>query len=105
MSRKRRDYAKEFKEKVLAECQQIGNVALVARRHGISASTVHTWRATVKKRGSIEPLPRAEAERLEEMVRRINNMSIENDMLKKLVAEKELELAVLRELRDISNPR
>lgn len=105
MSRKRRDYTKEFKEQVLAECQQIGNVALVARRHGISSSTVHTWRAAVKERGSIEPLPRAEAERLEEMARRINDMSIENDMLKKLVAEKELELAVLRDLRDISNPR
>jgi transposase len=105
VSHKRRDYTKEFKEQVLAECQQIGNVALVARRHGISASTVHTWRAAFKKRGSIEPLPGAEAERLNEMARRINDMSIENDMLKKLLAEKELELAVLRDLGDISNPR
>jgi transposase-like protein len=51
MSRRRRDYTTEFKEQILAECQQIGNVALVARRYGISASTIHTWRAAVKKRG------------------------------------------------------
>ena len=105
MSRRRTDYTTEFKEQILAECQQIGNVALVARRYGISASTIHTWRAAVKKRGSIEPLARPEAERLEEMARRMNEMGNEIDMLKKLVAEKELELAILRDLRDISNPR
>ncbi len=105
MSRRRRDYTTEFKEQILSECQQIGNVALVARRHGISASTIHTWRAAVKKRGSIEPLARPEAERLEEMARRMNEMGNEIDMLKKLVAEKELELAILRDLRDIPNPR
>jgi len=52
-----------------------------------------------------QPLARPEAERLEEMARRMNEMGIEIDMLKKLVAEKELELAILRDLRDISNPR
>jgi hypothetical protein len=31
-------------------------------------------------------------------------MSGENDKLKKIVAEKELELAILRELRDEVNP-
>lgn len=88
MSIKRRDYTKEFKEQVLAECQQISNVSLVARRHGISPSTIHTWRATVKKRGSIEPLPKAEANRLNEMTKRIRVLSTENDRLKKLVAKR-----------------
>jgi len=43
-------FSDEFKEQVLKECQETGNVALVARRHGISSNTVHTWRKAVRKR-------------------------------------------------------
>lgn len=39
---KKSDYTQEFKEQVLKECQEVGNVAVVARRHNISANTIHT---------------------------------------------------------------
>jgi hypothetical protein len=42
---------------------------------------------------------------MKEIENRLNKMSDENDKLKKIVAEKELELAILRELRDEVNPR
>jgi hypothetical protein len=41
---------------------------------------------------------------MKEIENRLKKMSGENDKLKKIVAEKELELAILRELRDEVNP-
>ena len=58
-----------------------------------------------RKRGSTEPLPRDEQKRLKEVEKRLGKLSQENDQLKRLVAEKELELAVLRDLRDSVNPQ
>jgi len=39
------------------------------------------------------------------MEKHLKEVSTENDRLKRLIAEKELELAILRELRDKVNPR
>ena len=39
------------------------------------------------------------------MERRLKKISTENEQLKRLVANKELELAVLRDLANIKNPR
>lgn len=36
-------YSDELKEQIIKECQETGNVAIVARRHNISPNTVHTW--------------------------------------------------------------
>jgi transposase-like protein len=36
----KRDYTQEFKEQILRECQEVGNVAVVARRHNISPNTI-----------------------------------------------------------------
>jgi hypothetical protein len=38
------------------------------------------------------------------MEQRLKEVSLQNDQLKRLLAEKELELAILREVRDIRNP-
>jgi len=43
--------------------------------------------------------------RTSEPEKRLEEVSSENDQLKRIVAEKELELAILRELRDKTNPR
>ena len=101
----RNKYSEEFKEQIVRECQQVGNIALVARRHEISAKTAANWVRAAKMRGSASPLPRDKDERLKELERRLRTVSTENDKLKRLVAEKELELAILRELRTLPNPR
>jgi len=98
-------YSTEFKEQVLKECRQIGNAALVARRHDIPDNTVYTWIRKAKKNGSPEPLPEDQEEQLKEAKKRLSEVSKENDELKKLLAEKELELAVLRDLRDQNDPQ
>lgn len=103
MAQKR--YTEDFKKQVLEECRQIGNASLVARRHQISKNTVHGWMRAERKRGSTEPLPRDGMERLKDVERRLSKLSEENDQLKRIVAEKELELAILRDLRDTLNPQ
>jgi hypothetical protein len=58
-----------------------------------------------RKRGSTVPLPRNQPKRLKEVEKRLGRISEENDRLKRIVAEKELEFAVLRDLRDTTNPQ
>lgn len=93
------------KIQIARECNEVGNVSLIARRHDISSNTIYGWISAAKKRGSVEPLPRNEVKRLSEVEKRLESISKENTALKRLLGEKELELAVLRELRDTINPR
>lgn len=99
------EYTPEFKAQVLQECQEVGNVAVVARRHNISPNTIHTWRRKVRQTGSTESLPSDEKNRIKELENRLDKVSTENDRLKKIVAEKELELNILEDLRNSTNPR
>ena len=102
---KRNTYSDELKEQVVHECQQIGNVSLVARRHGISKPTVYSWVRKYKENGSIRTLPKDKEEKYNEIKKRVNKLGTENNQLKKILAEKELELAILRDLRDQSDPQ
>lgn len=100
----RNKYSDEFKEQIIRECQETGNVALVARRHEISSNTIHTWIRKYRQQGSVKSLPRGEAVRAKGLEQRLKEVSQQNDQLKRLLAEKELELAILREIRDLKNP-
>jgi transposase-like protein len=57
----------------------------VAKRHGISAQTIYGWR---KHFGALEPAD----------VKRLRQLEQENSRLKKLVAERDLELEVMKEI-------
>jgi transposase-like protein len=103
MTQKR--YSDEFKEQIIHQCQETGNIAMVARRHEISANTIHTWIRKYRQRGSVKALPRKEAVRTKAIEQRLKEVSLQNDQLKRLLAEKELELAILREVRDLKNPQ
>ena len=50
-------------------------------------------------------LPRKEVARTKAMEQRLQEVSSQNDQLKRLLADKELELAILREIRDLKNPQ
>ena len=101
----RNQYSDEFKEQIVKECRQVDNVALVARRHEISKSTVYSWVKKARKTGSVKSLPKDQKKKMKETSKRLEKVSSENDQLKKLLAEKELELAILRDLRDQSDPQ
>ena len=60
-------------------------VAEVAKRHGVSEQTIYTWR---KRFGALRT----------EDVRRLWQLEGENARLKKLVAERDLEIEVMREV-------
>ncbi len=60
-------------------------VAVVAKRHGISEQTVYVWR---KRFGKLEAVD----------VKRLRQLEQENGRLKKLVAERDLEIEVMKEV-------
>jgi len=60
-------------------------VGSVAKRHGISEQTIYTWR---KRFGGFQP----------DDVRRLKQLEAENARLKKLVAERDLEIEVMKEI-------
>ncbi len=100
-----KQYSEEFKEQIVRECEEVGNVAMVARRHNLSSKTIYGWISAAKKRGSVKPLPKNQNKRLSEAEKRLEAVSQENVQLKKLLGKKELELAILRDLRDSINPQ
>jgi transposase-like protein len=57
----------------------------VAKKHGVSAQTIYAWR---KHFGSLEPAD----------VKRLRQLEQENQRLKKMVADRDLELDVLKEI-------
>ena len=60
-------------------------VAVVAKRHGVSEQTIYTWR---KRFGDLQAND----------VRRLRQLEAENARLKKLVAERDLEIEVMKEI-------
>ena len=57
----------------------------VAKKHGVSAQTIYAWR---KHYGTLEPSD----------VKRLRQLEAENARLKKLVAERDLEIEVMKEV-------
>ena len=60
-------------------------VAVVAKRHGISEQTIYVWR---KRFGGLQSKD----------MRRLKQLEAENARLKKLVAERDLEIEVMKEV-------
>ena len=60
-------------------------VPTVAKRHGVSEQSIYTWK---KRFGTFQP----------DDVRRLKQLEQENARLKKLVAERDLEIEVMKEI-------
>jgi putative transposase len=69
---------------ILREADQ-RSVPEVAKKHSVSEQTIYAWR---KRFGTLEPLD----------VRRLRHLEHENSRLKKLVAERDLEIEILKEI-------
>ncbi|APM37953.1 transposase [Clostridium kluyveri] len=102
---KGKSYTKELKEEVLREVKEVGNVSLVSRRHGISKSTIFTWIKNSKDEIKVKPGRKALVEGEKELENELTEVTKENDHLKKLLGEKDLEVAILRDLIKKSNPQ
>ena len=60
-------------------------IAEVAKKHGVSDQTIYVWR---KRFGTLEPAD----------VKRLRQLEQENGRLKKMVADRDLEIDVLKEI-------
>ena len=81
---KKTRFSEEQMVKILREAD-VTTVAVVAKKHGISDQTIYLWR---KRFGKLEPVD----------VKRLRHLEQENGRLKKLVAERDLEIEVMKEI-------
>jgi len=77
-------FSEEQMVKILREADK-HPVAQVAKRHGVSEQTIYGWR---KRFGKLEAVD----------VKRLRQLEQENAKLKKLVAERDLEIDVMKEV-------
>jgi transposase-like protein len=63
----------------------VAPVAAVAKRHGVCEQTIYLWR---KRFGTMQS----------DEVRRLKQLEVENARLKKLIAERDLEIEVMKEI-------
>ena len=103
---KGRSYSEEFKEQILQEVKEVGNVSLVGRKHGISTSTIFNWISKSKNKDKIGVKPGRKAlVEGKNNENEINEITQENDKLKKILGEKDLEIAILKDLLKKANPQ
>jgi len=81
---KKTRFSEEQMVKILREADA-SPVAEVAKKHGVSDATIYAWR---KRFGALEAVD----------VKRLRALEAENAKLKKLVAERDLEIEVMKEV-------
>jgi len=81
---KKTRFTDEQRVSILLEADQ-RPIAEVAKKHGVSDQTIYAWR---KRFGTLEPAD----------VKRLRQLEQENGRLKKMVADRDLEIDVLKEI-------
>jgi putative transposase len=81
---KKSRYSDEQIVRILREADQ-SPIAEVAKRHGVSEASIYAWRKRFGEMASDE-------------VKRLNALEAENGRLKKLVAERDLEIEIMKEI-------
>ena len=95
---KRIKHSNDFKLQVIKEAQETGKITLVARRYELNPNMVSRWIREYKdgKFGDVDVAVQPDLDSKE--------LSKENEKLKILLGEKDLEIAILRDLIKKKNP-
>ncbi|MGI6574923.1 MAG: transposase [bacterium] len=98
--RTRRQHSAETKLKVVREALETGNAALVARRHDLSSSMVTRWVRQYKQNGeaAFKGNNKGNGQLVGYSDKNYHKLKDENERLKKILGEKDLEVAILRDL-------
>ena len=99
---KSNSYSKEFKEQILKEVEETGNATLVARNHGIPPTTIYTW-IKARKKSTNDYSTRDPKSSNFNSTNYNKEIEKENEQLKKLLGEKDLEIAILKDLLKKTN--
>jgi transposase len=106
----RRNFSAQFKQQIVQECSETGNVALVARKHDLNPNTVHHWIKQFNKAGGKNaPKTRGKVthvapEELKQLLEDRKELAAENEQMKKTMGEQALEISILRDLLKKANP-
>lgn len=96
---RRRQYDVDFKIRVAREAVETGNGTVVARRYELAPALVNRWANSYRSHGDAAFDPRKRRSRSsEDAAQRASEFEKENDRLKRLLGEKDLEIAILRDL-------
>src|SRR5690606_22513272 len=101
-------YTPEFKLRVVREALEVGIYKGVARHYQIDASMVGRWVRKYRQEGESafdRTLRRQQTPAPTDVNQRIKELKRENDWLKRIVGEKDLEIAILRDLLKKGSPR
>lgn len=81
-----RHYSSEYRDQLVKEALETQNVAMVARKHGISSPTLYSWVRRTRA-PSKEGLEKARVQKLE---RELRSSQLENEILKELLKKTNL---------------
>jgi len=98
-------YKKDFKEMVLQEVNETNDVAQVARRHELSTKTIYSWRKQSQhKAWQVTSSDAKKTTTYTPTAQEFKEVESENTHLKQLLGEKDLEIAILRDLIKKTQP-
>ncbi|MGB9846810.1 MAG: transposase [Desulfotomaculales bacterium] len=100
----RKQYSPEMKMQIVKEALETGNASIVARRHDIASSLVARWVRYYKQYGTFCPQKEKPQTNGAGTPHDYKKVAQENEQLKKLLGEKDLEIAILRDLLKKTNP-
>ncbi len=73
-------FTPEFKEQIIKEIKEVGNISLVCKKHGLKSSTVHGW---LNKINNKERISEAKANR--EAQKKIKDLELQVEVLTSLL--------------------
>lgn len=106
----RRKFSAQFKQQIIREIQDTGNINMVARKHELNANTLRRWvnqfkqsSGTLPGKSLGKPTHVTPSEH-QQVVSERDELASEVDQMKKVLGEQALEIAILRDLVKKANP-